>query len=394
MAKRILFLMSDTGGGHRAAAEAIRDALYIRYGKDQIDAELVDGFKMSYFPMNFMPELYPWIISHGKRSWELGYRLSNTQRRASALLRTMYIANSRRFKRMARNKPVDVVVSVHLMVGSPALRAWRTLAQRPPYITVVTDLVSTHMFWYDKYADFTLVPTQAAFDRGLRGGIAENKMRVTGLPVHPGFTEKLVGQAEARSILGWDQDKVTILMVAGGEGMGPVYETARAINARNLDCQLVIVAGRNKQLKARLDAAEWNQHTIVYPFVTNMPQLMDAADIIVTKAGPATISEAAIAGLPMILMDAIPGQEEGNVTHVIDHDAGAWAPKPEQVADVVQNWVLEGRAALKQRAENARYIARPQAVWDIAEEVMKWAEHGPIKNPERKLWKRARDFVF
>jgi 1,2-diacylglycerol 3-beta-galactosyltransferase len=390
---RVLILMSDTGGGHRAAAEAIRDGLYARYGKDNIDAEMIDVFRLTNFPMNYAPEMYPWIINRIKDSWGFGYNLSNTRRRAAVLSRTFYMANARRFKRMARENPVDVVVCVHSVIARPSLRAWQSLPERPPFVTVVTDLVTTHMFWYDADADLTMVPTQTAYDRGLQAGLLPEKMKLTGLPVNPGFMAKLVGKEQARDNLGWQQGKVTILMVAGGDGMGPLYETARAINNRKLDCQLVVIAGRNKALKARLESAQWNQPTHIYPFVTNMPQLMDAADIIVTKAGPATITEAAIAGLPMILMDAIPGQEDGNVTYVVENNAGAWCPQPEEVAQTVSQWLSEGTAALEQRVENARSIARPEAVWDIVEEVMKWSKHGTIKNPHSKLWSRAQNFM-
>lgn len=393
MKKRVLFLMSDTGGGHRAAAEAIRDGLYERVGESEIDAELIDVFKASHFPMNYMPEFYPWLINHSKNSWGMGYNLSNTKRRAEVLSRTMYIANARRFKNMAKEKPADVVVCVHSVITRPTLRAFHALEKRPPFITVVTDLVTTHMFWYDRRAERTLVPTQAAYDRGLECGLTPGQMRVTGLPVNPGFIKKLVGKEEAREALGWEQGKTTVLMVAGGDGMGPLYETARAINDKNLDIQLVVIAGRNKQLKTKLEASQWNQPTHVYPFVTNMPQLMDAADIIVTKAGPATITEAAIAGLPMILMDAIPGQEDGNVTYVVDNSAGAWAPSPQKVANTLQQWLSDSTISLSQRAENANRIARPNAVWDIVDEVLKWAEHGPIENTERTIWERTRQLV-
>lgn len=392
MKKRILFLMSDTGGGHRAAAEAIRDALYQRYGEDQIDAELIDVFRASNFPMNYMPEFYPWLINHSKTSWGVGYNLSNTKRRAAVLSRTVYLANVRRLRRIAE-KPADVVVSVHSVISRPVMRAFATLEKRPPFITVVTDLVSTHVFWYDKRCERTLVPTKAAFERGLRCGLSADQMRVTGLPVHPSFMEGLVGKEKSREVLGWDQNKATILMVSGGEGMGPLYETARAINNTQLDCQLAIVAGRNKSLKARLEAASWNQPTHIYPFVNNMPQLMDAADVIVTKAGPATVTEAAIAGLPMILSDAIPGQEDGNVEYVIENNAGAYAPQPLKVAEIVATWLAEGPEALQRRSRNARRISRPNAVWNIADEVMHWAKHGPIKNPDLTLWEKTREFV-
>lgn len=393
MTTRVLLLMSDTGGGHRAAAEAIRDALYLKYGKDEVEAELLDVLRLTRFPMNFMPEFYPWLINHSKGSWGFGYRISNTSRRAAMLSRTLYMANARRFKRMARENPVDIVVCVHSVIARPSLRAWQSLKERPPFITVVTDLVSTHSFWYDNQADFTMVPTQAAFDKGLASNMPAEKMKITGLPVNPAFMDGLIGQNEAREALGWEEDKITILMVAGGDGMGPLFETAQAINALNADIQLVVIAGRNKTLKDKLESSQWNQTTHIYPFVTNMPQLMDAADIIVTKAGPATISEAAIAGLPMILMDAIPGQETGNVTHVIENDAGAWAPEPHQVAAVLKEWLGGGQELLQQKVKNAKSVARPEAVWDIADTVMEWAKHGPIKNPEKGIWRRTRRFV-
>lgn len=393
MKKRILFLMSDTGGGHRAAAEAIRDGLYAKYGEENIDAELVDVFKMSRFPLNYFPEFYPWLINKSKGSWGIGYKISNTRRRAAVISRTMYAANARRFKQMARENPVDVVVCVHSLVARPSLKAWKTLPERPPFITVVTDLVSTHSFWYDKHSEHTMVPTQAAFDRGIKYGMPASKMSITGLPVNPAFIEKLEGKEQSRKKLGWEQGKVTIMMVAGGDGMGPLWETARAINALNRDIQLVVIAGRNTSLKEKLDAADWNQPTHVYPFVTNMPQLMDAADIIVTKAGPATITEAAIAGLPMILMDAIPGQEDGNVEYVIENDAGAWAPEPQQVAEYIKTWLDEGIDALAEKARNANSIARPEAVWNICDTVMKWADHGMIDNPEHLLKRTRRRLV-
>lgn len=380
--------MSDTGGGHRAAAEAIRDALYERYGEDQVDAEMIDMFRECRFPLNYMPEFYPWLVNRSKTSWGLGYNLSNTKRRAALLSRTMYMANGSKFKRIFRAKQPDVVVCVHSVIARPTMRAFTALPERPPFITVVTDLVSTHMFWYDRRVERCLVPTQAAYERGLENGLTPEQLRITGLPTNPSFMERLTSKEEARDLLGWQRDKPAILMVAGGDGMGTLYKTARAINDKRLDCQLAIIAGRNKALKAKLDSSEWHQTTHTYPFVTNMPQLMAAADILVTKAGPATITEAAIAGLPMILSDAIPGQEEGNVEYVVTNEAGAYAPDPQLVADTVENWLSRGEEGLRQLSANARRIARPDAVWEIADEVWQWAEHGAIPKPTKRVWYR------
>lgn len=177
------------------------------------------------------------------------------------------------------------------------------------------------------------------------------QMRITGLPVDPRFMQRLTDKAEARAELGWDAQLPAVLMVAGGDGMGRLFETARALDVLPQPFQMAVVAGRNKPLKERLDAASWSHPIHTYPFVRNMPTLMAAADILVTKAGPATITEAAIAGLPMILSDAIPGQEDGNVTYVIESQAGAYCPKPPLVAETVAQWLHEGPDALRQRSE-------------------------------------------
>lgn len=387
MKKRVLFIMSDTGGGHRAAAEAIRDALVVKHDTE-VEVELVDVFRdYSPFPFKYMPEFYPWLINHSKSSWGAGYKISNTPRNAKTLSRGMYVTMESNLKRMLREHPADVVISVHSVLTRITMQAMMSLPSRPPYMVVVTDLVSTHMFWYDRRGDRCLVPTQPAYDRGLMAGLTEDQLRITGLPVHPRFSQGLVGKREARDSLGWDQSLPAILVVGGGEGMGPIFKTVQAINERRLNCQLAIIAGRNKVLKEQLEAIHWNQPTHIYGFVTDMPRMMAASDVIVTKAGPSTISEACIAGLPMIIYDAIPGQESGNVEYVVDNRAGVFTPNTDGVIEALSSWLAEGADGLQRRSEFARRLARPNAVWDIADEVWHYAQKPRVERGRRNILK-------
>lgn len=379
--KRILFLMSDTGGGHRASMNAIVAALNERYGADNFEWDHVDVYRAMGFPSNRMPEWYPWFVKQGRILWRIAYWLSDrvwASRLASAISSR---ANRRPLRRMVQAHPADLVVSVHSVILRPTVGAYLSLPQRPPIITVVTDLITTPFFWYDRRIEHTLVPTESAFQRGLLAGMDPQKMSIVGLPVHPGFMRGLQDKAEARHELGWDAHRPTILIVGGSEGMGPLYEVARELDALKLECQLAIVAGRNQRLENRLRAAKWNQPTHIYPYVDYMPKLMGASDILVTKAGPSSVCEACIAGLPVVLYDRIPGQEEGNVAYVLENDIGVYAPQPKRAAEAVAMWLDEGTEALERRSARALSLAEPDAVYRIADSIWQHLQNAaPIQN--------------
>lgn len=378
--KRVVFLMSDTGGGHRAAAEAIRAAMERRY-PGAYTFELVDVYRRyTPFPMNLMPEIYPRWVNWAAASWGLSFRLADGRRRGALVMAAINRWWGRGMRRLVAEHPADVMVSVHSLFSRPAMRAYnRWHPYRPPFVSVVTDLVSAHAFAYEKDADRCLTPTPAARARGLALGLEPERVRVTGLPIHPRFLDGLADKRAARRRLGWDLDRPAVLVSGGADGMGPVFAIARAIDRLGLDIQLAIVTGRHRCLKQRLEAAAWRGPAFVYPFLDSLAGLMAAADVLVTKAGPATICEACAAGLPMVLSGAVPGQEDGNVTYVVEGGAGVYAPSPEAAAGAVRAWLAGDPATLAERAQRARMLARPDAVWEIAEEIHQQAHRPPVR---------------
>ena len=376
--KRVVFLMSDTGNGHRSAANAIRTALDVRF-PGEFTVELVDVFRRyTPFPFNCLPELYPRWIRWSPRTWAAGYRWTDTPRRARWVIAALAMLWRPGLRRMIAEHPADVYVSVHALFSRPVMQVLNHQpAIRPRLVTVITDLVTAHAFWYEKQGDRCLVPTQAAYDRARLHDLQPEQVQMTGMPIDPRFSDGLLEKRAARARLQLDACLPAVLLIGGGAGMGPVYHTALELNRRRLKHQLIIVAGRNDVLRRRLAAIQWNQPTLIYPFVNNMPELMSAADILVTKAGPATICEACIAGLPIILSSVVPGQEDGNVTFVVENGIGEYAPGPERAADTVARWLAEGPASLALRAARARRLGRPGAVWAIADEIHALAQLGP-----------------
>jgi len=171
--------------------------------------------------------------------------------------------------------------------------------------------------------------------------------------------------------------------------MGPVYEIARAIASKVPAAQLIIVAGRNAALKEKLEATQWEIPTRIYGFVTNMPELMGASDLLVTKAGPGTLSEAFIAGLPVIISGFIPGQEEGNVDYTLQHDAGVYASDPDEIGHLISEWLRPGDGTLSQMAANAAELACPDVALVIAQRLHHMLSHKSVKHPiaSRSHWR-------
>ena len=361
----IVFYFSDTGGGHRSAAEAIIEALQAEYGAS-FTAEMVDFFKQ-YAPPPFrqMPDLYPEMVK-APRLWQASFYATDGRTQARFLTTSLWPVARNAARHLVRNHPADLIVTVHPIANSFALKALGR--NRPPFFTVVTDLVTTHALWFDTRADRIFVPTEMARQRALFNKVPAEKLEVVGLPVAARYCIPGGKQGALRKKLGWPLDKPIALLVGGGDGMGPLGETPRAIDESGLDLGLVIVCGRNEKLKAHLKSKSWENPTFIYGFTRDLPDFMRAADVIVTKAGPGTIAEALNANLPIILYAKLPGQEDGNVTFIESEGAGVWAPSSQLVVRALTRWICRPQ----ERAEvigNARRIARPDAAQRIAQAV-------------------------
>jgi len=346
----ILFLFSDTGGGHRSAAEAIIEAVHLQFG-DAVTTEMVDVFKeYAPRPLNRMPDWYPYMVK-APHLWGASFRITDGRARARAITATIWPMAARAARRIIDNHPCDLVVTVHPFANSFILKALGP--KHPPFITVVTDMVTTHALWFDQRADVICVPTETARQKAIEYHMPPEKVHVVGQPIAARYCVPSGSKAELRARLGWPQDKFIVLAVGGGEGMGPLAQTSRAIAEAGLDVALVVVAGRNERLKQSLEEFAWQIPAFIYGFTREMPDFMRAADVIVTKAGPGTIAEAVTAGLPVILYARLPGQEDGNVTFVRETGTGVWAPTPQRVVSTLTTWV-------KHPAERQKIVAACQ----------------------------------
>jgi 1,2-diacylglycerol 3-beta-galactosyltransferase len=382
--KKILFIIIEAGGGHRASAKAITEGLSFLYG-DEIVAKTVDVTKEFTFPPVIQSdEAYRWLTSNGIWMWKALWYTDDKAWVPRVLSPVLTPFLSYEVRRLFLSEKPDMVVSVHCMANHIPLRVLRKELQVDvPFVTVVTDMVTVHPLWICPDVDYCTVPTEAAQARALRYGMPPDRLEVVGQPVSPKFAAGLGDKGDLRRKLNLAPERPCALIVGGGDGVGPIYETARAMNAQVPNVQLIVVAGRNMRLRRRLEDADWTIPTRVYGFVHNMPELMGASDLLITKAGPGTLAEAFIAGLPVVVYGFIPGQEEGNVRYVQEHNAGAFATDPVAVARIARDWLHPGNDEWRQVVANAAALARPNAALVIAERLHDLLERQTEKNT---LW--------
>lgn len=278
----------------------------------------------------------------------------------------------------------DMIISVHpLMQHIPlGLMKRKGILGRIPFVTVVTDLDSCHPTWFHPDVTRCFIPSLGVVDRARKMGLTDDQITHYGLPLRPAFSKAvLTDQSDAaksilRRELGLDTSKKTVLLIGGGEGMGPVAATAGEIT-KNLSYlpkqgQLIVICGKNAQLKEKLEHTSWPEGVSVrvegFVDATRMASLMCSSNVIVTKAGPGTIAEAMACSLPIVLNDFIPGQEAGNVSFVVDSGAGTFVRDPVEVASTIGQWFADP-SILSGFARGASAGARPEATYDIARDI-------------------------
>jgi 1,2-diacylglycerol 3-beta-galactosyltransferase len=374
--RRVMCLMSDTGGGHRASAQALRDGFEVLYG-DKFDINVVDLWSSSSpWPLCNMPKSYFFLVKH-PWLWRMSFRCSEPELLHEAMFTGYTAIVGRRFAQAFQEYTPNLIVSVHPLMQHVPLKVLARMKVQPsfsaaniPFTTVVTDLTRCHRTWFHRQVDKCFVATQLVAAQAMKYGLSAKQLACYGLPIRPAFNLPAKPKPELRQQLGMDETASTVMLVGGGEGMGKLEATAEAL-AQTLspDDQIVVICGRNEKLARTLGSRKWPLKVVVKGFVNNMAEYMSACDCIITKAGPGTIAEALICGMPILLNGYIPCQEEGNVSFVLDNGVGAYNEDPAQMAQIIAKWFATEGKELEEMSAKAKLLGRPEATFNIVREL-------------------------
>lgn len=376
----ILVLMSRTGGGHLASARALEAEFQAQ--RPGCRVTIVDLLTEHIaFPFSRMPHGYDALVNRTPRLWHAMWRMTafnSVARSSAAIVRRLSRAKIRALLEVTRP---DLVVSVHPLVNHLVIPVLERVAPRTPYITVVTDLGGIHPLWLHPRNAAIYLPTERAVELAVARGLPRQRLHAHGLPIRADFARAAAERGDTRSAFGLNPELPAVLVMGGGGGIGPmeaiVSATASALAEASPGkpaAQIVVVCASNAKLKAKLEAATWPVPVTALGYVDRMSDLMQACDLLVTKAGPGTIAEASIRGLPMLLYGYIPGQEAANVDHVVDAGAGLFEPRVEALATAIAGLLTTERDRLAAMADRARSLGRDRATHDIVASILGEAE--------------------
>ncbi len=368
MLNRILLLSASSGAGHMRAAEAVAAALKARGAArvvEHLDILTIssrlmrDLYSRTYLDLvGTAPALMGWIYNRSDRPWRYQHRRVAFDRLNLHKLE----------KKLLADRP-DLVICTHF---TPAeIVSWMKAEGRLrcPLAVVVTDL-DAHGMWLVPRVDRYCVALEETKEYLVQLKVPRDRISVTGIPIDPvfGITKDKVAM---RRRYGLKQGVATIVVSAGGFGVGPIEKMLGSLRELRRPAQVIAVCGRNEELRKKLAARlkkKGRTSFKIVGFTTVMDELMSASDIMLGKPGGLTLSESLAKGLALVIVNPIPGQEERNADHLLEEGAAIRCNNPPVLAWKIDRLLADPRRLRAMQAA-ARRLARPDAARDIVRVV-------------------------
>lgn len=379
MAARIDFLFFDAGGGHRAAATALKTVIeqqerswQVRLVNLQEIFDPIDLFeRLTGRPLQ---DAYNFLLQRG---WTLGMG------QTLVVLHVLIGRYHRRLVQVAedfwKKDPPDMVVSLVPNFNRPLCEAIRAVNPAAPYVTVLTDLADCPPhFWIEPQGQYLICGCRKAVEQALAVGFpSEQIFQASGMILRPQFyTPMAIDRGKERRKLGLRPAAPTGLVLFGGHGSKVMLDIARRLQAVERDLQLIFICGRNKTLAGRLRAMKSRLPLLVEEFTSEIPYYMRLADFFIGKPGPGSISEALAMNLPVIVERnawTIP-QERYNADWILENNAGIVVPSFRRIASAVDQ-LLTPRNFRRYRAGAASVENR--AVFEIPDMLSSMLKEAP-----------------
>jgi processive 1,2-diacylglycerol beta-glucosyltransferase len=375
MFKKVLILSASVGAGHVRAAQAVEKAFVEMHAAQELQSIDTLTYTNRVFRhlmartyldlVGSAPGILGWLYDYMDRPWR-------RERRRLALEKL----NLRRFTKMLREYEPDMAVCTHFFPSDiiSYLKAKKELSTRQAI--VVTDF-DVHAMWLCHHYEHYFVPLEETRVHMEKLGIPGDKITVTGIPIDPVFAQQK-DKGEMREKHGLAPDRTTILVSAGGFGVGPIEHLVESLLELKHEAQVIMICGRSEELKKCMERRARqipSGHPVtikVVAFTKEMDEYMSASDLVVGKPGGLTSSEALAKGLVFVVVNPIPGQEERNSDHLLEEGAAIRCNNLPALAYKIDRLLDDPKRFAAMQA-NSRRLGRPRAAYDIVSKLLELA---------------------
>lgn len=356
-----MILTAGYGEGHNSAARGIRDGLR-KVSPDGVHVELHDLFAETYgFVNDWARVAYMAMINRTPQVWGVIYRWLDRQEKFAGDFRVFFTLKNYLRRLLDRAQP-DVIVSVYPAYSHmlDELLGWEGAPQHKR-VVIITDSISVNAIWYRCSADYFILPNEVSAEVLLTAGVPAEKVKTFGFPVSPIFAQP----GEIRLPPSDETGRRVLYIINAANSAAP--DLVRRLAGLS-KIQLTVTVGRNAGLKLSVEKI---RQTVTQEFEAvdwsdELPRLLRANHLVISKAGGATVQEAMSAACPMIVNHVIPGQEEGNARYIMETRSGEVALTHDAVIAAVQKAFANDAAQWREWATNISRLGRPTASLDIA----------------------------
>ena len=362
--KGLIFSIT-AGQGHNQTARVMSDYL----NQAGVECKYMDVYEyINPLLSESVSKIYLMSTKSMPKIYGGGYRMCEMRDSAAAhvLPKLTNTLLARRLLKLVRRENPDVIISTHVFAALLVTYLTGHIDVHAHTIGIVTDF-TIHPYWEDTCLDYYVTASELLTYQGVKKGIPEGKFKPLGIPIDPKFAVSR-SKEEACRALGIPC-KRTVLVMSGSMGFGNVLDEIKALDKLDFDYQIVTICGNNKKLKAQIDRLIMRKPIYNYGYVNNVEVCMDAADCIVTKPGGLTTSEALAKGVPMIMSNPVPGQEDRNVEFLLNTGAAMKISKTFPIDDALyQLFLNDGRGKILDRSIQS--LRKPDSTRDLADFVV------------------------
>ena len=365
---RVLLMYITKVSGHRQATIAIQKSL--KQLNPNIEAPTVNGFGYAYPILEkIVNRAYMSVIKRTPRVWDYLYDNPKIVKKTQFIKNYLQKSSYDKFRKLFDRYHPDVVVCTQAFPCGMVAQFKTEHKLNTTIIGVLTDF-SPHSFWLNEGVDYYVVPSLEAKERFVKKGVPPEAIKIYGIPLRTKFSVQLDRIPIAQK-LGLDADKPTIVIMGGGQGLGPIKAIVKSLIKVKMDFQMIVLAGINKKIISSLRryTKRSDKKILIFEFATNVDELMELAALIITKPGGITTAECLAKGLPMVIVNPIPGQEMRNTDFLLKKGIGIRIDDTSDVGEEIE-FLLKSPERLAVMSKAAYENARPHAALDIAKLIL------------------------